>query len=110
MTLMWAFVAGWCGAALWHLAVMLWRRRRYVVVTRELVVKHPDVEWVEPPAPRTDSSIVGSLNGGSILIQGQHVPGFCNEGFVTIKPTRSRRQRKLSRHERALRALAGAVE
>jgi hypothetical protein len=103
-----AFVAGWAGAALWHLAVMLWRRRRYVIVTREMVVKHPGVELIDPPVRMPQKE--GDANGGMIFLAEQGNVIAMAPGDVCIRPTAGRKYRKLSRRERTLRALAGAIE
>src|SRR3972149_4067805 len=90
-----AFVAGWLGGALWDLGGMLWHRRRHVIVTREMIVKHPDVKLVDR-RPTNSWATVGS--------------GRTDEGTLSIKPMPTQRLRKPSRRERALRVLAGGKE
>lgn len=80
-----SFLAGFLGASLWGLGAAMWRRKRWVVTTREMVVRHPEVTWQEP---------------GEIRFYG-------NKGDLVLIPSPRVKQRKLTKRERALRALGG---
>lgn len=91
MAAAWGFCGGFVGAlaALCVLAVV--SRKRIVLTTRVLVVRHPDVEWVEPAKP-------------------DQVSFAPQTGDFEIRPGPRVKERKLRRRERALRVLAGERE
>lgn len=73
------------GSVLTHIGISMLRRKRYVITTEELVVRHPKVVFEES----NYMALVYSSND------------------VVIKPTPAVRPRPKSKREKALDALAG---
>jgi hypothetical protein len=89
-------LGGLVGAAFWHGLVMLWRRKRFVVRTREMVLESPDV--VEIPGPDSVKAMWSQPPGA--LLHGE-------PGQMVFRPAPRRKIKKLSQREKALRALRG---
>lgn len=91
-------LGGILGSAFWHGLVLLFRRKRYVVRTREFVVESPDVIEI-PDDPQAIKSMWATPPLGGAL-RG-------DPGQIVLSPTPRRKFRKLSNREKALRALRG---
>lgn len=81
------FLGGFTGAALWHWLVAIWRRGRWVITTRSLVVRHPQVAKVT-------SGVSNAFAG-------------VGDGDIELRPSPRIKVKKPSRRERVLRALGG---
>ena len=80
--LVWVLLGSVVGSVLTHIGISMLRRKRYVITTEELVVRHPKVVFEES-------------NYMALVYD------------VVIKPTPAVRPRPKSKREKALDALAG---